>query len=63
MSVVEPIVALFVIVLCSGFRSPLIPLLCFITVFLIICVALRCFTDEVEDPCADRTYVCNFEQH
>ena len=26
------------------------------TVFMIICVSLRCFTDEVEDPCADRTY-------
>ena len=28
---------LVVVFLCSGFRSPLDPLLCFITVFVIIC--------------------------
>ena len=41
------------------FRSPLSPLLCFITVFLII---MR-FTDEVEDLYPNRTYVCNLELH
>ena len=39
--------------------SPLSVSLCFITVFLIICVSLWCFTDEVEDPYADRTYIFN----
>ena len=36
MSVVGVIVVLFVVFLCFGFRSPLSPLLCLITVFLII---------------------------
>ena len=40
----------FVVVLCSGFSSPLSALLYFITVFVIICVSLWCFTDKVEDP-------------
>ena len=29
------------------------------SVFFIICVSLLSFTDEVEDPNADRTYICN----
>ena len=41
---------LFVVFLCSGTRSPMGLLLCFIIVFVIMCVSLRCFTDEVEDP-------------
>ena len=62
---VGPIVDLFVVFLCSGFRSPLSHMLCFITVFVItcICVSLFCFTDEVDDSYADRTYVCNFATH
>ena len=56
MSVGELIVVLLMVILCFGFRSPLSPLLCFITVFLIICISLCCFTDKVEDPYADRTY-------
>ena len=36
----------------------MMPLLYFITVFVIICVSLLCFSDEVEDHYADRTYVC-----
>ena len=39
MSVVGPTVVMFVVFLCSGFRLPFIPLLCFITVVLIICVS------------------------
>ena len=42
-----------VVFLCCGFRSPFSPLLCFITVVLIICVSLYCFTDKVDDPYAD----------
>ena len=52
MSVVGLIVVLFVVFLCSGFRS---------TVYLNICVSLRCLTDELEDPYADRSYICNLE--
>ena len=38
MSAVELIVVLFVVFSCSGFRSPLIPLLCFIVVdFVYMC--------------------------
>ena len=59
MCVVGLIVVLFVVFLCSGFRSPLSPLLCFITEFLIICVSLWCFTDETEDPYAEQTYIYN----
>ena len=44
-----------------GFRSPLIPLICFITVLMIICVSLCCFTDEEGDPYAVRTHICNLE--
>ena len=51
----------------SGFlvsRSPLYPLLYFITVFVIILVSLGCFTDEIEDLYKDRTYVLfNLELH
>ena len=43
------------IFLCSGFSSALSSFLCYITVFLIIYVSLCCFTDEVEDPYADRS--------
>ena len=53
-------VVLLVVVLCSGFRSPLSPWLCLITVFMIIYFQLWCFTGEVEDPYVDRTYVCLF---
>ena len=49
--------------LCSGFRSPLSSLLCFIAVFFIINVSLWYFTDEVENPCVDRIYICNREPH
>ena len=63
MSVVWLIGVLFVVFLCSGFRTPLSPLLCFITVFLNICILLWCFTDEVEDLYADCTYICNLESH
>ena len=48
MSVVGFIVVLIMVFLCSGFSSPLSPLLCFITVYLIICVSLCYFIDEVE---------------
>ena len=58
MSVVGLIVVLFV-VLCSGFRSPLSPLHCFMTRDLIICILLWGFTNVAEDRCADRTYICN----
>ena len=54
MSVVEPIAVLWFP--CSGIRSPLSPLLCFISV-LIICVSLSCFTDEVEDPLVGGAYI------
>ena len=40
MSVVGLIVVLFVVFLCSGFRSALGPLLCIITLFLITSVSL-----------------------
>ena len=50
------IMVMFIIFLCSGFRSPLSHLLCLITVFLIIFVSLWCFTDEVEDLYADQTH-------
>ena len=63
MSVVGLIVVLFVVFFCPGFRSPLNPLLCFSTVFLIIRVSLWWFTDEVEDPYADQTYICILELH
>ena len=59
MYVVGPIVVLFVTFLCSGFKSPLCPLLYFITA--IICISLWCFTDEMENPYTDQTYVCNLE--
>ena len=36
------------------------PLLWFPTVVMIICFSL-CFTDEIEDPYADQTYVCYLE--
>ena len=39
-----------------GFRLTLRPLLCFITVFIIICVSLWCFRNEVEKPYAYRKY-------
>ena len=39
MSVIGCHVVLFLVFLCSGFRSPLSPLFCFITVFVIICVS------------------------
>ena len=29
--------------------------------FAIMCVSLWCHIDEVEDLCADRTYIYNFE--
>ena len=46
------------------FFSPLSPLLCFLfTMFVIIYVSLLSFTDDVEGPHADRTYVCNLELH
>ena len=34
-------------------------LLSFITVSVIILVSIVCFTDEAEDPYADRMYACN----
>ena len=52
------VVVLFVVFLFSGFSSPLSPLLLFITVCL---VSLCCFKDEVEDPYANQTYICNSE--
>ena len=45
MSVIGPIVVLFVFFLCSGYRSPLSPFFCFIIVVLIICVSVWRFTD------------------
>ena len=63
MSTVGPNPVLFVVFLCSGFGSPLSTFFCFIKWFVIICVSLWCFTDEVEDLHADRTYVCNLEIH
>ena len=59
MSVVGPFVILFVAFLSSGIRSPLGPLLCFITDFLIVCVSLQSFKDEVENPYADQPYTVN----
>ena len=53
MSVVGPVFFLFVVFFCSGFESSLSLFLCFMTVFVIICISLRCFK---EDPCADRYY-------
>ena len=50
MSVLGPMVILFVVLLCSEFRSLLSPLLCFNTEVLIISVLLRCFLDEIQDP-------------
>ena len=38
---------MFVVFLCSGFRSPLSPLLGFIT-FSIICISLWCYKDELK---------------
>ena len=48
---------------CSGLRSPLSPLHCFITNVVIICVSLSCFKDEVKEHYADRTFVWNLERH
>ena len=56
MSVVGLIVVMFVVFLCSGFRSPSHPLICFSSVFMIICVSCPCSTDEVENRYADRIY-------
>ena len=39
-SVVGSIVVMFVVFLCTGCRSPLSPLLFFITLFMVICVLL-----------------------
>ena len=41
-----------------GFRSPLSPLRCFIAVF-----DYTCFTVDVEDSYANRTYICTLELH
>ena len=57
MSVVGLIVVQFIVFLCSGFRSPLSHLLCFITVVLIIFVFTVIFHDEVENPYAERTCI------
>ena len=59
----EPIMVLFVVFFYSGLRFPKSPWLGFITMFLIICVSLWCFTDEVEDPDTDWLYICNLELH
>ena len=56
MSVVGPRMVMFVVLLCSCFRLPSSPLFRFITVLMIICVALRYFRDTVGDPFADRIY-------
>ena len=61
--VVGPIEVLFVVLLYFHYRSPLSPLLCFITVFVVICVSLWCFANEVEDLCVGQTYFCSFELH
>ena len=55
MDVVEPIVVLLVIFLCFVFRSPLSALLCFLSQWF--------FSDQVEDPYADLTYICNLHQN
>ena len=56
------VVVLFVVFLCSGFRSPLRPLLYFIKV-LIICVSRRYFINKVEDSYADQSHICNLVLH
>ena len=53
MSVLGHIAVLFVVSLCSDFKSPLSPFFGFTTVFVIICVSFSCFTGEVEDPFVD----------
>ena len=58
--VVAPLSIFFVDFLCFGFRPSLSQFLCFITVFMIICVSLRCFTEEVEDPTRTE-HVCTLE--
>ena len=58
MSVVGLIVLLFVVFLCSGFRSPLNPLLCSITVLCCMNFTVM-FHRCVEDSYVDRTYICS----
>ena len=50
---------MFVVFLRFGFRSLLSLVFCFITMFVIICISLCCFTDAVEDPYSNQTYVSN----
>ena len=58
MSVVWPIVVLFMFFfLCSGFISPTSPLICFITVLVAMCVSQSLFSDQIDDPCTDWTFV------
>ena len=52
------IVVQFVVFLCSCFRS-----FSSITLLFIICVSLWYFTDEVEEPYMNRTYIHNLELH
>ena len=63
MSLIGPIVVLFVVILCSGFRLRFNNLFCFITVFVTISVPLYFFKGEVDDPYANRTYVCTLQWH
>ena len=58
---VGTIVILFVVFMCSGFKAPLKPLLCFIIVLVVLCFPLRCITYEGEGQTVDRTDVCNLE--
>ena len=54
--VIELFVVLSSVFRCFGFRSPLSPMFWFVAMFLIICVSLWRFTNEVEDTYAVRLY-------
>ena len=54
MYVVGLIVVEFLVFLYSGFTSPKSYFLCFNLGYVIMCVSLRCFTDDAESLHADR---------
>ena len=55
------VVVLFLTLMCSGFRSSLSTLICFISVCDCMC-SLCSFTDKAEYHNQDRIYVCNLVQ-
>ena len=57
MSVVGFVVVLFLVFLCSGFRSPLSPLLCFIIVFVIIMHSTVIHVFHSEHMCIIWSYI------